>query len=39
MGSYLLSMIMVSIMALPFVLLGGAIVDFLHDRRLNRDRP
>ena len=38
MGSYLLNMIMVAIMALPFVLFGGAIVDFLHDRRSSRDR-
>ena len=38
MGSYLLNMVMVAIMALPFVLLGGAIVDFLHDRRSSRDR-
>ena len=39
MGSYLLNMIMVSIMALPFVLIGGAVVDFLDARRPNRDRP
>lgn len=38
MGSYLLNMVMVAIMALPFVLLGGAIVDFLHTRRSDRDR-
>lgn len=38
MGNYLLNMVMVAIMALPFVLLGGAIVDFLHTRRSDRDR-
>ena len=38
MGNYLLNMVMVAIMALPFVLLGGAIVDFLHTRHSNRDR-
>jgi hypothetical protein len=37
MGSYLLNMVMVAIMALPFVLLGGAIVDILHSRRSDRD--
>ena len=38
MGSYLLNMVMVAIMALPFVLLGGAVVDFLHTRRSHRNR-
>lgn len=38
MGEYLLNMVMVAIMAWPFVLFGGAIVDFLHTRRSNRVR-
>ena len=38
MGSYLLNMVMVAIMALPFMLLGGAIVDYFRTRRSNRDR-
>lgn len=38
MGDYLLNMIMVAIMALPFVLFGGAVVDFLHSRPSKRER-
>jgi hypothetical protein len=38
MGSYLLNVIMVAIMALPFVLFGGTIVDFLHTHRSDRER-
>ena len=32
MGNYILNMAMVAIMTLPFVLIGSAIVDFLHTR-------